>query len=106
MMNFKLNSKKRCKAICKEGCPFCLWALPVVKDGNTMQIKSRILKHECARDHNKRHVNAYWIKKTYQEQLRVDLTWKIAGIIKVVKTNQEVDFDKLKAYKATCIALR
>ena len=34
VMNFKSNSKKRCKAFCKRGCPFYLWASPMVKDKN------------------------------------------------------------------------
>lgn len=71
-MNFKLNSKKRCKAFCKRGCPLYFWASPMEIDGNTVQIKSGILEHECARDHNNRHVNAYWIARTYLEQFRTN----------------------------------
>lgn len=105
-MNFKPNSQKRCKAYCKKGCPFYLWASPMLKDGTTVQIKAGKLQHECARDHNNRHVNAHWITKAYLEQFRADPTWKRAGIIQAVKLNQEVDIRKLKAYKAKCIALR
>lgn len=38
VINFKPNSKKRCKVFCKRGCPLYLWEM--VTDGNTMQIKS------------------------------------------------------------------
>lgn len=67
MMNFKPNSQKCCKAFCKKNCPFYLWASPMVKDGNIVQIKAGKLKHECAKDNNNRHFNAQWIAKTYLE---------------------------------------
>ena len=78
----------------------------MVNDGSTVQIKAGNLEHEYARDHNNRHVNAEWIAKNYLEQFRADPAWKVAGIIQVVKTNQEVDISRLKAYRAKCIALR
>ena len=78
----------------------------MVKDGSKVQIESGNLKHECAKDHNNRYVNADWIARTYLEQFRVDLAWKISGIIQAVKTNQEVNISRLKAYKAKCIGLR
>ena len=105
VMNFKPNSKKRCKAFCRKGCTFYLWASPMMKDGSTVQIESGNLKHECAKDHNNRYVNADWIARTYLEQFRVDPAWKISGIIQAVKTNQEVNISRLKAYRAKCIAL-
>ena len=75
VMNFKPNSKKRCKAFCKRGCTFYLWASPMVKHGSTDQIKSRNLKHECTKDHSNRYVNADWIARTYLEQFRADPAW-------------------------------
>ena len=78
----------------------------MVKDGSTIQIKAGNLEHECARYHNNRHVNAEWIAKNYLEQFRADPAWKLAGIIQTVKTNQEIDIIRLKAYRAKCIALR
>lgn len=106
VMNFRPNSKTRCKAFCKKGCPFYLWASPMVKDSSTIQIKSGKLQHECARDHHNRHVNAEWIAKTYLEQFRADPSWKIPGIVQAVKTNQQVDISRLKAYRAKSKALR
>ena len=73
-MNFKPNNKKKCRAFCKKGCPFYLWALPLVKDKDTMQIKAGFLEHEWARDHNNRHVNADWIARNYLEQFKADLS--------------------------------
>lgn len=106
VMNFRPNDKDRCRAFCKRGCPFYLWASPMLKDKATVQIKSGYLNHECTRDHNNRHVSADWIAKAYLEQFRADPSWKIAGIIQAVKTNQEVQISRLTAYRAKCIALR
>ncbi|XP_039127971.1 uncharacterized protein LOC120264236 [Dioscorea cayenensis subsp. rotundata] len=88
VLKFKPNSQKRCKALCKKNCSFYLWASPMVKDSNTIQIKSGHLKHECARDHNNKHVNAEWITNAYLEQFRADPNWKVSGIIQAVKINQ------------------
>lgn len=106
VMNFRPSNKKRCKAICKKGCPFYLWAAPMIKDKDTIQIKSGILKHECSRDHNVRHVSAKWIAQTYMTQFRADPGWSLAGIIQAVKQNQEVEITRLKAWRAKSLALR
>ncbi|XP_039145858.1 uncharacterized protein LOC120283285 [Dioscorea cayenensis subsp. rotundata] len=106
VMKFKPNNKKKCKAFCTKGCPFYLWASPMVNDRSTIQIKTGNLVHECTRDHVNRHVNAQWIANTYLEQFRADPSWKLSGVIQAVKTNQEVDISRLKAYRAKCIAQR
>lgn len=106
VMNFRPNNSKRCKAICKKGCPFYLWAAPMIKDRNTIQIKSGNMNHECARDHNIRHVNAKWIAFNYLDQFRADPTWSINGIIQAVRSNQQVDISRLKAWRAMSIAKR
>ncbi|XP_039128877.1 uncharacterized protein LOC120265007 [Dioscorea cayenensis subsp. rotundata] len=105
-MNFNPNDKKRCRAYCMKGCPFYLWASLMIKDGSTVEIKSGNLNHECSRDHTNRHVNDKWIARVYLEQFSADPTWKIQGIIQAVKTNQEIDISRLKAYRAKSIALR
>ena len=61
VMNFKPSNKKRCKGIYKKGCPFYIWLAPMIKDKNIVQIKYGILKHECNRNHDVRHVSAKWI---------------------------------------------
>ncbi|XP_039130869.1 uncharacterized protein LOC120267252 [Dioscorea cayenensis subsp. rotundata] len=106
VMNFRPNTKTRCKAYCSKGCPFYLWASPMVRDGATVQIKSGVLKHECGKEHKNRHASAKWIAKTYMEQFRADPSWKLAGIIQAVKTNQQVEITRLTAYRAKNIALR
>ena len=64
------------------------------------------MKYDCSRDHNIRHVSAYWIAYNYIEQFRVNPSWKPARIIQTVKTNQNVDISRLKAWRAESIATR
>ncbi|XP_039126978.1 uncharacterized protein LOC120263148 [Dioscorea cayenensis subsp. rotundata] len=104
VMNFRPSNKKRCKAICKKGCPFYLWAASMIKDHNTIQIKSGILKHECTRDHNVRHVSAKWVVENYLDQFRVDPGWSIESIMQAVMKKQQVNITRLKAWKAKSIA--
>ena len=98
--------KKRCKAICKKPCPFYLWAALMKTDEATMQIKSGLMTHTCARDHHIRHVNAKWLSKEYLEQFRADPTWKLDGIVQAVRTNQRCEISKVVAYRAKKEALR
>lgn len=70
----------------------------MMKDNSTVQIKAGILEYEFARDHNNRHVNPNWIARHYLEIFRADLSWKLTGIVQAVKTNQEVDISRIKAY--------
>ncbi|XP_039130803.1 uncharacterized protein LOC120267169 [Dioscorea cayenensis subsp. rotundata] len=106
VMNFRPNDSTRCKAICTRGCPFYLWASLMTRGVSTVQIKSGHLKHECAKEHKNRHVNAMWIARKYMEQLRADPSWKLSGIMQAVKLNQNVEISRLTAYRAKSIALR
>ena len=47
---FKPNNKQKCKALHKRGCPFFIWAYPMVSDKNTVQIKLVNLQHSCTRE--------------------------------------------------------
>lgn len=105
-LKFRPNDKTRCKAFCKKNCPFYVWASPMYTNKETVQIKSGNLKHECGRDHNIRHCTAEWIAKEYLDQFRADPSWKLAGIIQAVRTNQEVDINRMKAWRAKNIASR
>ncbi|XP_050237850.1 uncharacterized protein LOC126687349 [Mercurialis annua] len=105
VINFRPNTKKRCKAFCKRQCPFYLWASLMSGDKETVQIKTGILEHSCVRDHNIRHINPTWIAHHYLEQFRADPTWKLDGIVQAVKLNQKAEIYKVKALRAKNIAL-
>lgn len=98
--------RKKCKTICRRGCPFYLWVTPMIKDRNTIQIKIGCLNHECAIDHKNNHVNASWVAHHYLEQFRTDPSWKIYGVIQAVRTNQQVEISRLTAYRTKGIAMR
>ncbi|XP_039116707.1 uncharacterized protein LOC120252589 [Dioscorea cayenensis subsp. rotundata] len=106
VMKLRPNNSKRCKAFCKKGCPFYLLDSPMATDRNTIQIKSGCLKHECTKDHKNRHVSAQWIAHNYLEQFRANPSWKAAGIIQAVRSNQCVDISRLTAWRAKAIATR
>ena len=106
VMNFRPNNKKKMQGLLKKGCLFYLWASPMVKDKNTVQIKASIFKHERVRDHNIRDVRAQWIAKTYTDQFRADPSWSIARIIQAIKSNHEINISRLKVWRAKSIARR
>lgn len=78
----------------------------MVGDRNIIQIKIGFLDHEYSRDHVNWHVNADWMARTYLKQFRAGLVCNIAGIIQAIKSKQEVDISRVKAYRAKCIAHR
>ncbi|XP_050204978.1 uncharacterized protein LOC126655018 [Mercurialis annua] len=105
VMKLRPNTRGRCKAYCKKDCPFYIWASLMNKDKSTVQIKSGIFEHSCTKDHNIRHLSPKWIAETYMEQFRADPSWKLAGIIQAVKTNQEAKINTVRALRAKQIAL-
>ncbi|XP_039131398.1 uncharacterized protein LOC120267780 [Dioscorea cayenensis subsp. rotundata] len=106
VMKFRPNNSKRCKAFCKKGYPFYLWALLMAIDRNKIQIKSGCLKHECTKDHKSRNVSVQWIAHNYLEQFRADLSWKVARINQAVRSNQSVGIRRLTVWRAKAIATR
>ncbi|XP_050226470.1 uncharacterized protein LOC126676334 [Mercurialis annua] len=105
VMKFKPNNKTRCKAYCKKGCPFNIWASLMQDDVSTVQIKSGKLEHQCTRDHNIRHVNPKWLSKKYLEQFRADPNWSLDGIMQAVRSNQKANISRVTAYRSKFLAL-
>ena len=105
-VKFKPNNKTKYKAICSKRCPFYIWASPMVTCKETVQIKSEIFIHTYSKDHHIKHVNAQQIVDNYLETFRINLSWSINGIIKAVKSNQEVQINNVKAWRARIIALK
>lgn len=99
------HNSKICKAFCKKGCRFYLWASPMATDRNIIQIKSSCLQHECNKDHKNMHVSAHWIANKYLDQFRADPSWKAARVIQVVKNNQSVNISNT-AWRAKAIVSR
>eukprot|EP00257_Ricinus_communis_P021733 XP_015581275.1 uncharacterized protein LOC107262099 [Ricinus communis] len=103
---FGPNTKTKCKAKCKKGCEFFIWAYLKTDDKNTVQIKSAKFDHSCTKEHYNRHVNAKYIAMKYVERFRADPSWAIQCIIQTVKEDMAVDVSRLKAWRARNIALK
>ncbi|KAK8646817.1 hypothetical protein V6N13_120587 [Hibiscus sabdariffa] len=82
-VRFKRIDKGRMHVICKENCPWYIWASRVdPKDptNHTWQIKSYVAEHNCVRDFKNRNVAYKWLAKTYFEQWKADPTFSIRSL--------------------------
>eukprot|EP00257_Ricinus_communis_P013885 XP_015571430.1 uncharacterized protein LOC107260855 [Ricinus communis] len=97
---FGPNTRQKCKAKCKKGCQFFIWAYLLNSNKQTVQIKLANFIHNYSREAYNRHVNANWIVEQYVERFRADLSWAIQGIIQAVKEDSGVEVSRLKAWRA------
>ncbi|KAL4376245.1 hypothetical protein GQ457_02G030690 [Hibiscus cannabinus] len=67
-VKLKKNDKRRLQAICKEGCPWKLWAAPLNPKDNmdqTWQIKTMVNSHNCSKPVANRNITSKWMAKYY-----------------------------------------
>ncbi|KAK8555746.1 hypothetical protein V6N13_069828 [Hibiscus sabdariffa] len=67
-IKLKKNDNRRVQAVCKEGCPWKLWATPLnPKDSmdQTWQIKTMVNSHNCSKDVANRNITSKWMAKYY-----------------------------------------
>ncbi|KAK8618216.1 hypothetical protein V6N13_132217 [Hibiscus sabdariffa] len=69
-VKFKRTCNKKVQVVCKEGCPWYIWASrvdPKDKMNMTWQIKSYIGNHTCMMGFKNRNATYKWLAKTYIE---------------------------------------
>ncbi|KAK8683943.1 hypothetical protein V6N13_039986 [Hibiscus sabdariffa] len=74
-VKLKVNDSKRLQVICKEGCPWMIWASrlnPKDELDKTWQIKTYIGEHNFIRDTKNGNCTYKWLASTYLEKWRID----------------------------------
>ncbi|KAK8549264.1 hypothetical protein V6N13_008941 [Hibiscus sabdariffa] len=67
-IKLKKNDNRRVQAVCKEGCPWKLWAAPLnPKDSmdQTWQIKTMVNSHNCSKAVANRNITSKWMANYY-----------------------------------------
>ncbi|KAK8691671.1 hypothetical protein V6N13_075171 [Hibiscus sabdariffa] len=107
-VRFKRIDKGRMNVICKENCPWYIWASKVdPKDptNHTWQIKSYVAEHNCVRDFKNRNVTYKWLAKTYFEQWKADPTFSIRSLQQDVQETYSYHVSLSKCLRAKNCAL-
>ena len=68
-IKFKKNESIRVRAVCKDGCPWVLFASKM-HDSSNMQIKTLNDEHRCNRQFKNIHVNSRWLSEQYLHTFR------------------------------------
>ncbi|KAK8661611.1 hypothetical protein V6N13_091209 [Hibiscus sabdariffa] len=107
-VRFKRIDKGSMNVICKENCPWYIWASKVdPKDptNHTWQIKSFVAEHNCVRDFKNRNVTYKWLAKTYFEQWKADPTFSIRSLQQDVQETYSYQVSLSKCLRAKNCAL-
>ncbi|KAK8628204.1 hypothetical protein V6N13_063914 [Hibiscus sabdariffa] len=107
-VKFKRICNKKVQAVCKEGCPWYLWASRFdLKDKSnlTWQIKAYVGEHQCMMSSKNRNATYKWLAKTYIEKYRADPTYSSRLLKKDVMADHVYNVSYGKCLRAKHLAL-
>ncbi|KAK8669404.1 hypothetical protein V6N13_106835 [Hibiscus sabdariffa] len=87
--NVRLKVNERLQVMCKDGCPWMLWASRVSPKDSTntsWQIKTYFGEHDCIRDVKNRNSTYKWVAKAYVDKFRVEPTYSTKSLRQDVAT--------------------
>ncbi|KAL4333122.1 hypothetical protein GQ457_07G014560 [Hibiscus cannabinus] len=107
-LKLKRTDSKRVHVICKEGCPWYIWASrvdPKDRMNPTCQIKSYNEEHKCMMALENKNVTYKWLAKTYLEKYRDDPTYSSRQLKKDVMHDLVYKVSASKCLRARNLAL-
>ncbi|KAK8624307.1 hypothetical protein V6N13_065654 [Hibiscus sabdariffa] len=107
-VRLKVNDSKRLQAVCKDGCPWMLWASRVSpKDctNTSWQIKTYVGEHDYIRDVKNRNCTYKWVAKAYVDKFRVEPTYSTKSLRQDVATDHILQVPSSKCSRTKKLAL-
>ncbi|KAL4273611.1 hypothetical protein GQ457_13G000920 [Hibiscus cannabinus] len=107
-VRFKTICNKKVQAVCKEGCPWYLWASrfdPKDKSNLAWQIKAYVREHQCMMSFKNRNATYKWLAKTYIEKYKADPTYSSRLLKKDVMADHVYNVSYGKCLRAKHLAL-
>ncbi|KAK8617871.1 hypothetical protein V6N13_080776 [Hibiscus sabdariffa] len=110
MFNIRLKviDSARVQAVCKDGCPWMVWAskmYPKDKTNKTWQIKTYVGEHNCVRDTKNRNCTFRWLAKEYLEKFRVEPNYSAKSLKHDVMKDHMILVQRSKCIRAKKLAL-
>ncbi|CAA2939496.1 Hypothetical predicted protein [Olea europaea subsp. europaea] len=96
---FKCNEKNKLHCVCKEGCPWKLWASKI-QCREMVQIKMYDPRHTCFKARANKYVTYKWLADYYLDNFKSDPNWKTKNIRATVRMDLEVHITKKVASNA------
>lgn len=103
-LKFKVNKPQHVQVVCKEGCPWTLWASWMTRE-RSFQIKTLHDVHKCPRQERVRMATSTWLSKMYGDRIRENPTWKCKEFKKDVSDTYKMTVTRLQCYRAKQKAL-
>jgi hypothetical protein len=85
-------------------CPFAILSSTITGE-TTHVICWLVLPHTCGKTNDSSRINAVWVSKTYEDQIRSEPNMKITALIDMVKRDHGVSISTHMAYRAKNKAL-
>ncbi|KAK8614013.1 hypothetical protein V6N13_122392 [Hibiscus sabdariffa] len=107
-IRLKVNDSARVQAVCKDGCPWMVWAskmYPKDKTNKTWQIKTYVGEHKCVRDTKNRNCIFRWLAKEYLEKFRVEPNYSAKSLKHDVMKDHMILVQRSKCIRAKKLAL-
>ncbi|KAJ1693179.1 hypothetical protein LUZ63_009877 [Rhynchospora breviuscula] len=105
-IHFKKNDTVRVKAICKNGCPWNIWASQMGNGTENVQVKTYNPSHTCSNEHNIKFLSVHWLVKKYLDTFRADPNWSLSGIQHRIRTDLYLEISRQKAWNVRSKALK
>ncbi|KAL4369679.1 hypothetical protein GQ457_05G019940 [Hibiscus cannabinus] len=108
-VKLKVNDSKRLQVICKEGCPWMIWASrlnPKDELDKTWKIKTYIGEHNCIRDTKNGNCTYKWLASTYLEKWRIDPNYSTGSLQGDVRNDHFLEVPISKCSRTKKLALQ
>ncbi|KAM7510789.1 hypothetical protein LguiB_009664 [Lonicera macranthoides] len=104
-IKFKKNESSRIRAVCRDGCPWLLFASKMSESRN-MQIKTLNEEHKCNRQFRNTHVNSRWLSEQYMDTFRANPKIPMKYFKETVMRDHVVNVSVSQAYRTRKKAMR
>lgn len=105
-IRFKMNDGCRVRAICRQGCPWTIFASLRRGHNKILQVKIYEPKHICGRILVNRLVNSSWLVMVYLNEFRLNPTSSVSSLIERIRVDFNVMVSQSQVYRARKKALR
>lgn len=102
MKNKNLGAK--IKFVCKAPCLWLIYARQMQRS-SSFQIRTINDKHICTQCYEQKQINASWIAEAYENDIRLNPTWKIPNFLAKVTNDLKCKVSYMQAFRAKQKAL-